>query len=85
MEEEEDKEAGVTDGQEEVARLSLSGAAQELGGSHVQESPSGENGSHNERNSHNVSNHIDNAERQFLDRDTVDQNGDLDKCELSLR
>lgn len=79
-EEEEDREAGVS----EEAHLSLSGAAEELGGSPIQESPTGENGVQTERNSYNVGNHTDNAERQFWDRDTQDQNGDLDKCELSL-
>ncbi|XP_019124214.2 zinc finger E-box-binding homeobox 2 [Larimichthys crocea] len=79
-EEEEDREAGVS----EEAHLSLSGAAEELRGSPIQESPTGENGVQTERNSYNVGNHTDNAERQFWDRDTQDQNGDLDKCELSL-
>lgn len=73
--EDEDKEAGVNE-----AHVSLSGKAEELGGSPIQESPTGENGVQNERNSYNVGNHIDNAE--FWD--TEDQNGDLDKCELSL-
>lgn len=81
MEEEEDKEAGVTDGQAEEARLSSFGASEELGGSQVVESPSGENGSQNDGDSHKLSNHTDNAENQ----DTEDQNGDLDKCEPSLR
>lgn len=74
MEEEEDKEAGVTDGQEEEARLSQ-----------VVESPSGENGSQDDRDSHSLSNHIDNAEKHLSNQDTEDQNGDLDKCEPSLR
>lgn len=83
-EEEEDNKAGVTDGQVEEARLSLPGAIKELGGSPMQESPSLENGLQNQRNSYDVGNHIDNAERQFSERDTENQNGDLDKCELSL-
>nr|XP_046239189.1 zinc finger E-box-binding homeobox 2-like [Scatophagus argus] len=77
-EEEEGKEAAVSE-----AHVSLSGAADELGGSPIQESPSAENGVQNERNSYDEGNHIDNGERQFWDRDTEDQNGNLDKCELS--
>lgn len=84
MEEEEDKEAGVRDGQEEEARRSLSGATKEPG-SQVVESPSGENGSQNDRDSHNLSNLIDNAEKHLSNQDTEEQNGDLDKCEPSLR
>lgn len=83
-EEEEDKEAGASDGHVEESHLSLSGAAEELGGSTIQESPTGENGVQHERNSFDVGKHIDSAERQFWDRDTEEQNGDLDKCELSL-
>ncbi|XP_078105031.1 zinc finger E-box-binding homeobox 2 isoform X3 [Sander vitreus] len=78
-EEEEDKEAGVSDGHVGEAHASLSGAAEELGRSPIQESPTGENGV---QNGYDVGNHIDNAERQFWGRDTEDQNGN--KCELSL-
>lgn len=80
-EEQEDKEAGGSDGHAEEG---LSGAAAELGGRPIQESPTGENGVQDERNGYDVGNHTDSAERQFWDRDTEDQNGDLDKCELSL-
>ncbi|XP_070849279.1 zinc finger E-box-binding homeobox 2-like [Chaetodon trifascialis] len=83
-EEEEDKEAGVSDGHMEESHLSLSGAAEELGGGTIQESPTAENGVQNERNGYDVGKHIDSAERQFWDGDTEEQNGDLDKCELSL-
>ncbi|KAL7407009.1 hypothetical protein ABVT39_001508 [Epinephelus coioides] len=82
-EEEEDKEAGVSDGHMEEAHASLSGAAEELRGSPIR-GPTGENGVQDERNGYDVGNHIDSAERQFWGRDTEDQNGDLDKCELSL-
>ncbi|XP_051271726.1 zinc finger E-box-binding homeobox 2 [Dicentrarchus labrax] len=82
LKDEEEKETGVRDGPVEEAHLSFSGAAEKLGG--IQESPTGDNGVQNERNGYNVGNHIDNAERQFWVRDTDDQNGDLDKCELSL-
>lgn len=82
---EEEEEAGISDSHVEEARVSLSGGtADELGGTPVRESPTGENGVQNERNGYDVENHIDNAERQFWGRDTEAQNGDLDKCELSL-
>ncbi|XP_032370369.1 zinc finger E-box-binding homeobox 2 isoform X2 [Etheostoma spectabile] len=74
-EEEEDKEAVVSDGHVGEAHASSSGAAEELGGSPIQ----GENGV---QNGYDVGNHIDNAERQFWGRDTEDQTGN--KCELGL-
>lgn len=84
-EEEEDKEAEASDGHLEEADLSLSGAAKELEGSPIQDSPTGENGGvQNERNSHNVGNNIDSAERKLWSEETEDQNGDLEKCEMSL-
>ncbi|KAM7422912.1 hypothetical protein PAMA_010783 [Pampus argenteus] len=79
-EEEEDKEA--RDSHVEVANMSLLG--EQLEGNRIQESHREENREQNERNSCNVGNHIDSAESQLWDRDTEDQNGDLDKCELSL-
>ncbi|XP_039652381.1 zinc finger E-box-binding homeobox 2-like [Perca fluviatilis] len=78
-EEEEAKEARVSDGHVGEAHASLSGAAEELGGSPIQGSPTGENGV---QNGYDVENHIDTAERQFWGRDTEDQNGN--KCEPSL-
>ncbi|XP_068568478.1 zinc finger E-box-binding homeobox 2-like [Cebidichthys violaceus] len=83
-EEEEDKDAGVSDGHVEKALVGLSGAAEELGGSPILGSPTAEKGVQNERNGYDVGNHIVKAEREFWDRDTEGQNGDLDKCELSL-
>ncbi|XP_078139870.1 zinc finger E-box-binding homeobox 2 [Centroberyx gerrardi] len=85
-EEEEDKEERVRDGHAEEADVSLSEAGEGLGASPVQESPTRENGEQNERNSYEVGNHIgtDGAENHLWDRDTKEQNGDLDKCELSL-
>ena len=78
-EEEEDREAvsGVHVKEADV------GSAAELGGSPIQGSPTAENGVQSERNGYDVGNHIDSAER-FWTRDTEDQNGDLDRCELSL-
>uniref|UniRef100_UPI0037E837B1 zinc finger E-box-binding homeobox 2-like n=1 Tax=Semicossyphus pulcher TaxID=241346 RepID=UPI0037E837B1 len=73
-EEEEDKDAGVSNG-----RVELSGVAEEMGGSPIQESPSGENG---ERNIYDVGNHTESTERKLWDSE--ERNGDLDKCELSL-
>ncbi|XP_023268615.1 zinc finger E-box-binding homeobox 2-like [Seriola lalandi dorsalis] len=81
-EEEEDKEAGVSDGHVEEAHESLSG--EQLEGSPVQESPAREHGEQHERNSCDVGNHTDSVERHMWDRDTEDQSEDLDKCELSL-
>ncbi|XP_074498739.1 zinc finger E-box-binding homeobox 2 isoform X1 [Sebastes fasciatus] len=83
-EEEEEEDVGVSDGRVEEAHVGLSGVVEELGGSPIRGSPTGENGVQNERNGYDVGNHIDDAERQFWDRDTEDQNGDLDKCELNL-
>ncbi len=76
-EEEEDKEAGASDGH-------VKEAANKLGGIPIPESPTGENGVQNERNSCNVGNHTDRADRQFWSETTEDQNGDLDECEMSL-
>ncbi|XP_051804770.1 zinc finger E-box-binding homeobox 2-like [Acanthochromis polyacanthus] len=84
LKEEEEEEARVTDGHMDEAHVGLSEAAEELGGSPIQKSPAGENGMQHERNSYDVGNHIDNNESHIWDRDTEDQNGDLDKCELSL-
>ncbi|XP_067442959.1 zinc finger E-box-binding homeobox 2-like isoform X1 [Thunnus thynnus] len=81
-EEEEVKEAGVGDGHVEEANVSLLG--EQLEGNPIHQSPGEENREQNERNSCDVGNHIDIAENQLWDRDTEDQNGDLDKCELSL-
>ncbi|XP_054473240.1 zinc finger E-box-binding homeobox 2-like [Anoplopoma fimbria] len=83
-EEEEDKDAGVSDGHVEEALVGLSGAAEELGGSTALGSPTVENGVQTERNCYDNGNHIYKTERQFWDGDTEGQNGDLDKCELSL-
>ncbi|KAM3622422.1 uncharacterized protein V6R79_024904 [Siganus canaliculatus] len=75
-EEEEDKEAGVKDGQVEEA-------AEELGRSTpIPNTPSGDNEVQNGRDSFDVGNHVD-VERQFWGRGAEQQNGDLDKCEMS--
>lgn len=71
-EEEEDGDAGV--------RNSPIQKAEEM----IQQSPTKENGVQTERSSYNVENHIENSERKVWDRDTEEQNGDLDKCELGL-
>ncbi|XP_069006968.1 zinc finger E-box-binding homeobox 2-like [Embiotoca jacksoni] len=84
LKEEEEEEARVRDDHVREAHVSLSEAAEELEGSPIQESPSGDHGVQNERNSFDVGNHIDSRESHIWDRDTEDQNGDLDKCELSL-
>ncbi|XP_028263005.1 zinc finger E-box-binding homeobox 1 isoform X2 [Parambassis ranga] len=76
-EEEEDEEEAVARMSIKEARVSLSEAAEEP----VQESPTGENGV---QNNYNVGNHTDNTESHMWGRDTEDQKGDLDKCELSL-
>ncbi|XP_029357979.1 zinc finger E-box-binding homeobox 2 [Echeneis naucrates] len=81
-EEDDDKEAGVSDGHVEEAHESLSGEL--LEGSPVRQSPAREHGEQHERNSCSVGNHIDSGDRHTWDRDTEDQGGDLDKCELSL-
>ncbi|KAK1902351.1 Zinc finger E-box-binding homeobox 2, partial [Dissostichus eleginoides] len=81
VEEEEDKEAGVSDSHE--AHVGLSEEAKELESSPIQGSPIRENGVQNERNGYDVENHIDNAEREFWEQNMEEQNGDLDRCELS--
>lgn len=75
-EEEEDKEAGVSDGHVDEAPESFPG--EQL------ESPVREHEEQHERNSCDVGNHVDSAEGHIWDRDTEDQSEDLDKCELSL-
>ncbi|XP_033995396.1 zinc finger E-box-binding homeobox 2-like [Trematomus bernacchii] len=81
VEEEEDKEAGVSDSHE--AHVGLSEEAKELESSPIQGSPIRENGVQKERNGYDVENHIDNAEREFWEQKMKEQNGDLDRCELS--
>ncbi|KAK5933728.1 hypothetical protein CgunFtcFv8_014187 [Champsocephalus gunnari] len=80
-EEEEDKEAGVSDSH--GAHVGLSEEANELESSPIQGSPIRENGVQNERNGYDVENHIDNTEREFWEQNMEEQNGDLDRCELS--
>lgn len=48
----------------------------------ARESPTGKCGEQNERNSCNVENDTDSAGSHTWERDTVEQNGDLDQCEL---
>ncbi|XP_035488190.2 zinc finger E-box-binding homeobox 2-like [Scophthalmus maximus] len=80
--EEEDKEAGVSDGHLEEAHGSLSG--EQLEGHPVQDSPPREHGDQKERNNCDVGNHTDSADSHMWDRGSEDQSGDLDKYELSL-
>ncbi|XP_029990016.1 zinc finger E-box-binding homeobox 2 isoform X2 [Sphaeramia orbicularis] len=83
-EEEEDKEAGTSDGHDDEANVSFSGVPEGLEINQIQESLVGKSGEQNERNSCNVENHADSVESHIWDRDTADQNRDLDKCELSF-
>ncbi|XP_019952442.2 zinc finger E-box-binding homeobox 2-like isoform X1 [Paralichthys olivaceus] len=78
-EEEEEKEAGVSDGHVEEAHESLSGDP--LEGRPVQDSPTREHGEQHERNSCNVGN---NTDSHTWERGTEDQREDLDKYELNL-
>ncbi|XP_075997404.1 zinc finger E-box-binding homeobox 2 [Genypterus blacodes] len=75
--EDEEDEAGV-----EGARLDSSGAGEELEGIHDQESPIRENGEQSERDNCEMRRH--NGAEHVWDRVTEGQNGDMDKCELSL-
>ncbi|KAF3856554.1 hypothetical protein F7725_017277 [Dissostichus mawsoni] len=68
---------------QELAHVGLSEEAKELESSPIQGSPIRENGVQNERNGYDVENHIDNAEREFWEQNMEEQNGDLDRCELS--
>ncbi|XP_011612441.1 zinc finger E-box-binding homeobox 2-like isoform X2 [Takifugu rubripes] len=79
-EEGEYKEGGVSDGQVEEAL----GPVKELGGRHVQEPPSGGNQSVNERNSYNEGQCVDDEKRDFSDRETEEQLGEVDKSKMSL-
>ncbi|XP_062420166.1 zinc finger E-box-binding homeobox 2-like [Pungitius pungitius] len=84
-EEEEDNDLGVSDAHVDKAHVGLTGGAEELGDRcPVLGSPAAENGVQNEFNGYDVANRMDKAEGQFWDRDTEGQNGDLEKCELSL-
>ncbi|XP_068598147.1 zinc finger E-box-binding homeobox 2-like [Brachionichthys hirsutus] len=75
-EEEEDKEAGVSNGQEEEPRLAGVAEART-----AQQSPSEDN----ERNGYDLGClHDHDAKRQLWEQNTKDQNGDLDKCDLNL-
>lgn len=80
-EEEEDKEARD---QAHVEEANLSLLGEQVEDDTNQESQGEESREKNERNSCNVGNHIDIAESQLWNRNTEDQNADLDKCELSL-
>ncbi|XP_041672568.1 zinc finger E-box-binding homeobox 2-like isoform X3 [Cheilinus undulatus] len=83
-EEEEDKETGVGDGRVEGESLKSSGAAEELERSPIRESPVRVNGAQKEEIIYDVGNNTENTERKLWDRDSGDQNGNLEKCELSL-
>ncbi|XP_074529711.1 zinc finger E-box-binding homeobox 2 [Halichoeres trimaculatus] len=80
-EEEEDGDAGVSDGGVEKAHVSLSDAPEE---ELNQKSPTKENGVQTERNTYRAENHLESSERKVWDRDSEEQNRDLDKCELGL-
>ncbi|XP_037831075.1 zinc finger E-box-binding homeobox 2 isoform X2 [Kryptolebias marmoratus] len=76
----------LKEGEEEEERVgkthrSLLEAADELGSSFIQESPTGEE--QNERNDCEVGSRIK-TESHIWDRDAEDQNEDLNKCELNL-
>lgn len=79
LKEEEEEEKRITE-----ARASLSAIANELRGSPIHESAVGENGVQNEESSYDTGNHVDRTEDNMWDGNSEDQNGDLDKCELSL-
>ncbi|XP_060899224.1 zinc finger E-box-binding homeobox 2-like isoform X1 [Labrus mixtus] len=82
---EEEKEAGVSDHRRvEDSHLSVSGAAEELDGSPIQDSPRIVNRAQQEGNIYDVRNHSENTKRKLWDRDSAEQNGDLDQFELSL-
>ncbi|XP_030586078.1 zinc finger E-box-binding homeobox 2 [Archocentrus centrarchus] len=83
-EEEEEGEARVCDGHGEEADVSLSEPAEKLGSNPIQESCTGENGVQSESNRYDMGDHTDSKESHSWDRDTEDQNGNLDKCEVSL-
>lgn len=83
-EEEEEEETRDIRGHEEVARGGLSEAAEEQEGSPVQELPTREKGLQSERNNYDLGNHMDITASHIWKQGTVQQNGDLDKCELNL-